>query len=67
MVEKFKDWYDGLDIQDKEEIIEYILKDPKMQSIVREHFPKREKGTPKGFFTGPVDTSGKCPHCGELL
>lgn len=67
MVEKLKDNLDALDAKEKMEIVEYILKDPKMRSLIEEQFSKLESKTPKGLFTGPVNTSGKCPNCGEML
>lgn len=67
MVEKFIADYDALSAEEKKSFIEYILKDPEMRSIIEEQFSKLKSTSTKGLFTGPVNTSGKCPHCGEIL
>lgn len=67
MVEKFIAGYDALSAEEKKSFIKYILKDPEMRSILDNHFSKAERKASKGLFTGPVHTSGKCPHCGEML
>ena len=67
MKKQFESWYSALDENEKNEIINYILKDAESQTLLEKHFKKLWKEAPKGIFTGPVSSGEKCPHCGKLL